>query len=128
MSKRIVILLTNLAIGVLALLLVDGLFTRLTLDSWQTVLAAAVVLAIVNAYVRPLVVLLTLPLNILTLGLFTLVINALMLKLVSWLIPGFHIETFWTAIGAALVISLVSTVLNWILKPDRHVEVRVYRQ
>lgn len=128
MSKRIIILLTNLATGVLALLLVDGLFTRITLDSWQTVLGAAAVLALVNAYVRPLVVLLTLPLNILTLGLFTFVINALMLKFVAWLIPGFHIATFWTAFGAALVISLVSTVLNWVLKPGRHIEVRVHRQ
>ena len=127
MGKRLLILLTNLAIDVIALLAVDRLFAGITLDTWQTVLWSAAALAIVNAYIRPLVLVLTLPINIVTLGLFTLVVNALMLKLVSWLIPGFHIETFWTAVIAALIISVVSTVLNWFLKPDRRFEVRVYR-
>jgi putative membrane protein len=127
MSKRLLILLTNLAIDVLALLAVDRLFAGIALDAWQTVLWSAAALAIVNAYIRPLVIVLTLPINIVTLGLFTLVVNALMLKLVSWLIPGFHVETFWTAVGAALIISIISTVLNWFLKPGRHVEVRVFR-
>jgi putative membrane protein len=123
--KRLLVLLTNLAITVLALLMVDHFFDRISLDTWQTVLWTAAALALVNTYIRPLVVVLTLPLNILTLGLFTLVINALMLKLVAWLIPGFHIETFWTAVGAALVISLVSTVLNWLLRPNRiHVHIQ----
>ena len=127
MGTRILILLTNLASNVLALLVVDHFFNGITLDSWQTVIGAAALLAIVNTYIRPLVILLTLPINILTLGLFTLVINALMLKFVAWLISGFHIETFWTAVGAALIISVVSTLLNWFLKPGRHLEVRVYR-
>ena len=127
MGTRILILLTNLASNVLALLVVDHFFDGITLDSWQTVIGAAALLAIVNTYIRPLVIVLTLPINILTLGLFTLVINALMLKFVAWLIPGFHIETFWTAVGAALIISVVSTLLNWFLKPGRHLEVRVYR-
>jgi putative membrane protein len=127
MGTRILILLTNLASNVLALLVVDHFFDGITLDSWQTVIGAAALLAIVNTYIRPLVILLTLPINILTLGLFTLVINALMLKFVAWLISGFHIETFWTAVGAALIISVVSTLLNWFLKPGRHLEVRVYR-
>jgi len=82
------------------------------------------VLALVNTWLRPLVVLLTLPINVLTLGLFTLVINALMLELVSWIIPAFHIDSFWTAVGAALVISLISFLLNWFLRPDK-VQVRV---
>ncbi len=124
MAHRLLILLTNLAIDVLALLLVDHFFTGITLQSWQTVLAAAVALALVNAYIRPLVIVLTLPINILTLGLFTLVINALMLQLVGWLIPGFHIENFWTALGASLLISLVSLALNWLIKP-KHVHIHI---
>ena len=72
------------------------------------------------------VVILTLPINILTFGLFTFVINALILELVSWLIPAFHIDTFWTAIGAAIVITIVSLLLNWFLRPDK-VQVRVFR-
>jgi putative membrane protein len=125
--KRLLVLLTNFAIDVLALLVAERLFDGLTLDNWLTVLWAAALLAIVNGYIRPLVIVLTLPITILTLGLFTLVINALMLQLVAWIVPGFHIATFWIALGAALIISIVSTALNWFLKPGRHLEVRVYR-
>ena len=124
--RGVLILFTKLAINALALLVVDQLFERIWLDTWQVTLAAAVLLALVNAYLRPLVILLTLPLNILTLGLFTLVINALMLELVSWLLPGFHVVGFWTAVGGALVIGIVSTLLNWFLKPGT-VAVRVQR-
>ena len=115
---RVLILFTKLAINALALLVVDQIFAGIWLETWQATIAAAVLLALVNAYLRPLIVVLTLPLNILTLGLFTLVINALMLKFVSWLIPQFHVEGLWTAMGGALVISVVSTLLNWFLKPD----------
>ena len=126
MGRRLVILLTKLAINALALLVVDALFSGIWLDTTQATIAAAVVLALVNTYLRPFVVLLTLPINILTLGLFTLVINAAMLKLVSWVIPAFHVEGFWTAVGGALVISIISVLMNLILKPDA-VQVRVFR-
>ncbi|MCG3149978.1 MAG: hypothetical protein PCFJNLEI_03445 [Verrucomicrobiae bacterium] len=127
--RRILILLTNLAIDVLALVAVDHFFAGITLDTWQAVVGGAVLLALVNAYLRPLIVVLTLPINILSLGLFTLVINAGMLKVVSWLLPGFHLTGFWTAIGAALTISILSTVLNWFLKPKKqsNIEVTVIR-
>jgi putative membrane protein len=128
--RRVLLLLTNLAIDVLALLLVDHFFDGLTLETWQAVVAGAVLLALVNAYLRPLIVILTLPLTIVTLGLFTLVINAGMLKIVSWLLPGFHLTGFWTALGAALTISVFSTVLNWLLKPKKpaQIEVTVIRE
>jgi len=126
MAYRLLILFTKLAINALALLVVHAMFQNIWFDNQQATIAAAVVLALVNTYLRPIVVLLTLPINILTLGLFTLVINGLMLKLVSWFIPAFHVEGFWTAVGGALVISLVSFLLNWFLQPDR-VQVRVHR-
>src|SRR6266853_4413724 len=119
MAYRILILVTKLAINALALLVVTSIFQGIHFDNQQATIVAAVVLALVNTYLRPLVVILTLPINILTLGLFTLVINALMLKLVSWLIPAFHVEGFWTAVGGALVISVVSTLLNWFLRPPK---------
>ena len=126
MLYRFLILITKLAVNAIALLVVTSLFKGIRLDSNQATIAAAVVLVLVNTYLRPLVVLLTLPINVLTLGLFTLVINALMLELVSWVIPGFHIDSFWTAVGAALVISIISFLLNWFLRPDK-VQVRVER-
>jgi putative membrane protein len=126
MAYRLLILLVKLAVNALALLVAAQIFHKIWFDNQQATIIAAVVLALVNTYLRPLVVILTLPINILTLGLFTLVINALMLKLVSWLIPAFHVEGFWTAVGGALVISIVSCLLNLFLRPDR-VQVRVYR-
>ncbi|HVM62002.1 MAG TPA: phage holin family protein [Verrucomicrobiae bacterium] len=126
MLYRFLILLTKLAINALALLVVTSIFQGIHFDNNQAMIAAAVVLALVNSYLRPLVVILTLPINILTLGLFTLVINAAMLELVSWLIPAFHIDTFGTAFLAALVISVISFLLNWFLRPDK-VQVRVWR-
>ena len=125
MGRKLLILFTKLAINALALLVVDSMFRGIWLESTQATIAAAVVLALVNTFLRPFVVLLTLPINILTLGLFTLVINALMLMFVSWVIPAFHVEGFWTAVGGALVISIISFLLSWFLKPDSvHVEVR----
>jgi putative membrane protein len=126
MLRNVLVLVTKLAINAVALLVVDAMFRKIWIDDTQTMIAAAILLALVNTYLRPLVVVLTLPINILTLGLFTLVINGLMLELVSWFIPAFHVEGFWTAVGAALVISIISLLLNWFLKPDT-VQVRVER-
>jgi len=127
MGKRLLILLTNLAIDILALVVVDCLFTGIQLDNWQAVVGGAILLALVNAYLRPLILLLTLPFNILSLGLFTFVVNATMLKVVSWLLPGFHVTGFWTAVGAALVISFVSSILHRLLKPTNNFRVTVIR-
>lgn len=73
---------------------------------------AALVLGILNALVRPILLLLTLPINLLTLGLFTFVVNALMLELTGWLVRGFVVDSFGSALFAALLLSAVSFVLN----------------
>src|ERR1017187_8126464 len=117
MVYRLLIFLVKLGINALALLLAAQIFHKIWFDNQQATLIAAVVLAVVNTYLRPLVIVLTLPINILTLGLFTLVVNAGMLELVSWLIPAFHVVGFWTAVGGALVISIVSFLLSWFLNP-----------
>ena len=126
MGRSLLILFTKLAVNTLALVVVGAIFPRIHFDSTQIMFAAAIVLALVNTYLRPLVIVLTLPFNLLSLGLLTLFINALMLKLVSWLIPGFHVDGFWTAVGGALVISLVSCLLNWFLNPP-NVRVHIHR-
>ncbi|MDX2527796.1 phage holin family protein [Streptomyces europaeiscabiei] len=86
-----------------------------------TLLLVALVFGLVNAVVKPLVQLLTLPLFILTLGLFTLIVNALMLLLTSWLADvldlSFHVEGFWTAVLGGLIISIISWALSLVL-PD----------
>ena len=73
---------------------------------------AALILGLLNAIVRPILFLLTLPLTIVTLGLFLIVLNAVMLELTAWLVPGFHIDSFGWAIVGAIVLTLVSLVTN----------------
>ncbi len=73
---------------------------------------AAAILGILNAFFRPLLLLLTLPLNILTLGLFTFVINAIMLMMASGVIPGFEVHGFWSAVFGSLLISIISWLLT----------------
>ena len=83
---------------------------------------AAALLGILNAVLRPVLLILTLPVNILTLGLFTFVINALLLKMVSGAVPGFEVVGFWPAILGSLVISLVSWLLNALVGSTGRVE------
>lgn len=84
-------------------------------DSFVSVLLAAIVLGIINAVIRPIFMVLTLPVNVVTLGLFTFVINGLMLKLTSMGVAGFEVSGFWAATLGALVLSVISTVLNWLI-------------
>lgn len=96
------------AISALGLWIASHLLSGLSFDSPAKLLIAALVLGVVNALVRPIAFILTLPLTILTLGLFLLVLNAGMVALVAWLVPGFQVAGFWTALFAALIVSLVS--------------------
>jgi len=124
--QRIILVLTQLAVNVLALIAAYFIFPGITFDNRTAQIAAPILLALINTYLRPIIVLLTLPLNIVTLGLFTVVINAGLLMLVSWTVPAFHVDHFKTAVGAALVISIVSFLLNWFLQPNR-LRLRVHR-
>ena len=83
---------------------------------------AAAILGILNALFRPVLLLLTLPINILTFGLFTFIINALMLKRASGVIPGFEVHGFWTAVFGALIISVVSWLLNSFISDRGRIE------
>ena len=105
-----------------AVWLLDGL--DVTGESaWLTLALVALIFGLVNALIRPLVKLLTCLINVLTLGLFTLVINAAMLWLSGWIAGqfalGFEVRNFWWALLGALIISVVSFVLNLIFKSDR---------
>ena len=95
-------------ISALGLWVASQIFGGLHFASTQKLAVAAILLGLVNAFVRPLAFILTLPLTVLTLGLFLLVLNAGMVALVAWIVPGFTISGFWTAVGTALVVSLIS--------------------
>lgn len=90
--------------------------------------SAAAILGILNALLRPLLLLLTLPLNILSLGLFTFVINALMLMMASGVISGFHIAGFWSAVFGSLIIGIVSWLLTSMINDQGKMEVITLQQ
>jgi putative membrane protein len=90
---------------------IQGIYVR----SFAAAFFAAAVLGVLNALVKPVLILLTLPINILTLGLFTFIINAVLLELTAALIPGFHLQGFWPAVLGALVISIVNWLLHLLL-------------
>jgi putative membrane protein len=105
----------RVAIVALGLWLATQIFSGLYFASAGTLLGAALLLGVVNAVIRPIAVILTLPLTLVTLGLFLLVINAAMLGLVALLLPGFQINGFWTAVGAALIVSITSWVASGLI-------------
>lgn len=103
--------LAHMLVTAALLMVVAYLIEGVHFDGWGAALIAALVFAIVNAIVKPVVVFLTIPLTVLTLGLFLFVVNALMFKLVAYLVPGFHVRTF----GAAFLGSLLLSVMNLIV-------------
>jgi putative membrane protein len=105
-------------INTVSLFVVVNIIPGITVSSWATVVAAALVLGLLNAFLRPLILLLTLPVNLLTLGLFTLLVNAFMFYLASVLVKGFRIEDFGHAFLGALVFSVISFLLNMVIRQE----------
>ncbi len=103
------------AINAAALLVADYLLSGLYFTSASATILAAVILGLINMLIRPIFTLLSFPLILLTMGLFTLIINTILLKLTSLLVPGFIISSFGTAFLGALIISIISWILNAIL-------------
>ena len=96
----------------LAVFVTARVLPGIAVDSFGTALAAAVVLGLVNAVLRPVLFILTIPINIMTLGLFTFVIIGGMVELVAFLVPGFRVANFWWALAFALVLWLVNSFLH----------------
>lgn len=109
-------MLLRLIFTTLAILLVTKVYGGIEVDSIATAIIAAVVLALINTIVRPVVVFLTLPISMLTLGLFLLVINAAMLYLAAWLVNGFDVGGFWDALIASFIISVVVALLHGMIR------------
>lgn len=119
-AAAIRILITGIAVF-LAVATVPGI----EVDSFGAGLAAVLVLTILNVLIRPILFVLTLPLIVLTLGLFLVVLNALLLELTAYLVKGFGVSGFWPAVGGALVISIVSSLLNMLTGDHRSPDMRV---
>jgi putative membrane protein len=108
-------LLIRYGINVLALIVVDWMFGSVHIGRWWPLLLGAFVLTLGNAILKPILAILTLPLNILSLGFAYFAINVAMLALAEWIAPRFAIDGFWTYIGATIVVWLVNVVMHWVL-------------
>lgn len=117
-------LLVRWLINALSLLIVAYLVPGFVLHGFVAALIAAVVFGFVNATLGTVLRILTLPLTVLTLGLFLVVINAVMLKMAASVTPGFIVQTWKAAFLGAIVLSLVSAFLHWLIKDDRRVDSR----
>jgi putative membrane protein len=117
----------RLLVVAIGLWLAAELVPGIEVQGLWTLLGAALLLGIVNAVVRPLLVILTLPITLLTLGLFLLVVNAAMLGLVAWMFDNFAISGFWPAVFGSIVISLTGWLASYFIGPRGRVEVIVLR-
>ena len=113
MLRNIVIrwVINSLSLGAASLI-----FSGILFNDLADLLIASIIFGLLNISIKPILIVFTLPLNILTLGLFTFVINAIILGLTSSLLEGFIINGFWPALGGAIVVSIVSVILNSVLK------------
>ena len=119
--------LLRLLVVALGLWLASELVPGITIQGAGTLLGAALLLGIVNASIRPLLVILTFPFTVLTLGLFLLVINAAMLGLVAWAFDHFAIAGFWSAVFGAIVVSVTGWLASYFIGPRGRIEVMIVR-
>jgi putative membrane protein len=116
------------ALVALGLWLATEIFSGLSFDTVSTLIAAALLLGVVNAVIRPVIVILTLPFTLVTLGLFLLVINAAMLGLVALMLRGFHVSGFFTAVGTSIIVSLTSWIASGLIGNNGRVQMFIGRR
>ncbi len=110
-----ILVITRWLVITVAILLASWLVSGIRIDSLLTAIIAAGILGLINVFIKPVLIILTLPLSIITLGVFTFFINALLLQLVAYMIPGFEVEGFLAAFLGALIISVVSWLANYFI-------------
>ncbi|MCH7502486.1 MAG: phage holin family protein [Proteobacteria bacterium] len=115
----------RMLITMLGLVFASGILPGVTISGTGSLLLAAILLGLVNAFVRPVAFLLTLPITILSLGLFLLVLNAAMFGLVAVMLDSFVVAGFWSAVFGALIVSITSTVASWYIGSDGRFEIFV---
>lgn len=110
--------LAHLVVSAALLLVVSAMLRNVQIDGFGSALVAALVLGLANTFVRPLVVLLTLPLTLVTLGLFLIVINAAMIKLTGAVVPGFRVRGWWSAILASLLLAVLNLLVDQLVTAE----------
>ncbi|TDQ18815.1 putative membrane protein [Algoriphagus boseongensis] len=110
-------ILTKIIVGGISILIADLLLSGVQVDTWITGLILAGAIILINFTIKPILIILTLPLTLITFGLFLLVINALVVLIAAYFIPGFTVDGFWWALGFALLVSIVNGVFGINLNP-----------
>ncbi|MFA6917154.1 MAG: phage holin family protein [Parachlamydiales bacterium] len=105
-------ILLSILISAIAVFVTAYILPGIALSGFGTAIVLAIVLAVINSFIKPVLIILTLPINILTLGLFTFVIMALLVMLASAIVPGFYVASFWWALLFAIVLAVVNSVLG----------------
>lgn len=103
-------------VSALALFIVGKLGLGIRVDTFTALILGAIVLGLANLIVRPVLLILTLPLNLMTLGLFTLVVNGIIFLLVAYIVPGFHVNGFFGAIIGALATGIIAAILGFVIR------------
>lgn len=111
--------LTKILLGGVSVLIADFLLSGVSIDTWLTGFLLAAVIILINFTLKPIMIILTFPVTILTFGLFLLVINALVILIADYFIPGFSVDGFWWALGFAIVLSLINGVFGNDLSSNR---------
>jgi len=115
----------RLLVTAVGLLIASGLVSGIEVEGMPTLFFAAFVLGCVNAVIRPVVILLTIPFTVFTLGLFLFVVNAAMIGLTAFLVPGFYVAGFWSALFGSVIVSITGIVASWYIGPRGTVDVLV---
>ena len=118
MLDNLIEFLAHCAITAVSLWLASFIFHGISFTSKKSLFVAALLLGLVNGIIRPVVIILTIPLTLVTFGLFLLVINALMMLLVSALVPGFRVSGFWTAFFASIFVTILSLLIGELILPS----------
>ena len=105
-------LLLQILISAIAILLTTYILPGVTVAGFGTAILVVVVLAVINAFLWPILLVLTLPINILTLGLFTFVIMGFLVMLASYIVPGFEVASFWWALGFSIVLAIINAIFG----------------
>lgn len=114
-------------INIIALFVVIHVVAGVSVDNAETVFIAALILGLLNAFLRPFILILTLPITILTFGFFTLIINGFLFYLAAKFVPGFIVAGFWNAFWAALLFSIISSLLGFLLTPRINIRYDLFR-
>ena len=113
MNTRVILsIIYRLAVNIIALGLAVTIFKHASADSFSSLVVAAILLAVCNFFIKPILTFISIPFLVMTLGLFYFIINGAVVLFVAWAVPSFHVDGLWTAIGMSIIISIINFIFD----------------